>query len=315
MLFPEMLELVRRPGSTTTRTPGAGGRRWTAPRFRKTCYSSANRCSLRGSTGPHGHLLSRFPPATPLKCPKLGPRRRLGIVTIIRQSAKILPLPWGGKGGIFRQRWPASTTTIPYTGGLLYEARTVPEPGSESSLSLCFLFGLAIRTGSALWCDVIHPTAIIHPKAEVHPTVKVGPYAVIDEGGETGPHCVVGPHVYLSGTTEIGEYNRFFFGAVIGEAPQDLKYKGAPTTLRINDRNVFREHVTVNRATELRRGYGNWVEQSTDGDLPHRPQLQLGQRHHHCQRRDAGGAREVSDRAIISGSCLVHQFVRSGLSP
>jgi UDP-N-acetylglucosamine acyltransferase len=159
---------------------------------------------------------------------------------------------------------------------------------------------------------VIHPTAIIHPKAELHPTVKVGPYAIIDEGVKLGAHCVVGPHVYLSGTTEIGEYNRFFFGAVIGEAPQDLKYKGAPTTLRIKDRNVFREHVTVNRATEL-------GEDTVIGSN----NLLMATCHiaHNCIVGDhviiANGAMlaghvEVSDRAIISGSCLVHQFVRIG---
>ena len=97
---------------------------------------------------------------------------------------------------------------------------------------------------------MIHPTAVIHPKAKLDSTVQVGPYAVIDEGVELGAKCVVGPHVYLTGLTTIGPGNRFHAGCVIGDAPQDLKYKNVPTRLRIGDDNVFREHFTVHRSTQ-----------------------------------------------------------------
>jgi acyl-[acyl carrier protein]--UDP-N-acetylglucosamine O-acyltransferase len=50
--------------------------------------------------------------------------------------------------------------------------------------------------------------------------------------------------------TVIGAGNRFHAGCVIGDAPQDLKYKNEPTRLRIGDHNVFREHVTVHRSTK-----------------------------------------------------------------
>jgi len=75
---------------------------------------------------------------------------------------------------------------------------------------------------------VIHPTAIIHPKAVLDPSVRVGPFAVVDEGVQIGPDCLIGPHVYLTGLTTIGQGNSFFAGCVIGEAPQDLKYDGEP---------------------------------------------------------------------------------------
>src|SRR5665213_3646663 len=96
---------------------------------------------------------------------------------------------------------------------------------------------------------MIHPTAIIHPKAKLHASVRVAAYAVIDAGVELGANCVVGSHVYLTGETKIGANNIFHAGCVIGDAPQDLKYKGEPTRLRIGDNNVFREHVTIHRAT------------------------------------------------------------------
>ena len=88
-------------------------------------------------------------------------------------------------------------------------------------------------------------------KAKLAATVCVGPYAVIDEGVGTGGELhAIGPHAYLTGLTTIGAHNRFFAGCVIGDAPQDLKYKNEPTGLRIGDHNVFREHVTIHRSNQ-----------------------------------------------------------------
>lgn len=159
---------------------------------------------------------------------------------------------------------------------------------------------------------MIHPTAIIHPKAKLDSSVEVGPYAVIDEGVEIGPRCAIGPHVYLTGQTKIGASNRFFAGCVIGEAPQDLKYRDQPTELRIGDENVFREHVTIHRSTKV-------GEQTIIGS--HNFLMQHSHVAHNVVIGDyvilAGGALlaghvTVADRAFISGNCLVHQFVRVG---
>jgi UDP-N-acetylglucosamine acyltransferase len=159
---------------------------------------------------------------------------------------------------------------------------------------------------------MIHPTAIIHAKAKLDSTVEVAPYAVIDEGVELGANCVVGPHVYLTGQTKIGEKNIFHAGCVIGDAPQDLKYKNEPTRLRIGDNNVFREHVTVHRATnvdgETIIGSNNFFMAGSHAG-------------HNCQIGNhvilANGALlaghvTVQDRAFISGNCVIHQFCRVG---
>jgi UDP-N-acetylglucosamine acyltransferase len=159
---------------------------------------------------------------------------------------------------------------------------------------------------------MIHPTAVIHPKACLDPTTKIGPYAVIDEHVSLGPDCIVGPHVYLTGHTSIGAHNTFHAGCVIGDAPQDLKYKNEPTGLRVGDHNVFREHVTVHRSARLEEetviGSNNFLMQHSH--VAHN--VTFG--------NDvilAGGALlaghvTVGDRAFISGNCLVHQFVRVG---
>jgi UDP-N-acetylglucosamine acyltransferase len=159
---------------------------------------------------------------------------------------------------------------------------------------------------------VIHPTAVIHPKAKLDPTVTVGPYVVIDEGVEIGPRCQLGPHVYVTGLTTIGADNRIFAGCVIGEAPQDLKYRDEPTRLRIGDANVFREHVTVHRSTIVEKetviGSNNFFMQHCH--VGHN--VVIGNSMILAGGALLAGHATVADRAFISGNCLVHQFVRVG---
>ena len=95
---------------------------------------------------------------------------------------------------------------------------------------------------------MIHPSAIIDPKAELHESVTVGPHTVIDAGVTIGEGCEIGPHAHLTGETTLGKNNRIHAGAVIGDAPQDLKYNGERTRLCIGDDNEIREHVTVHRS-------------------------------------------------------------------
>ncbi len=159
---------------------------------------------------------------------------------------------------------------------------------------------------------MIHPTAIVAPKAELDATVRVGPYAVIDAGVRMGPGCTVGPHVHVTGLTTIGAHNSFFAGCVIGEAPQDLKYRGEPTRLRIGEHNVFREHVTVHRsnhpAEETVIGSQNFL--MAHCHVAHN--CHLGDRVILANGALLGGHVVVGDRAFISGNCVVHQFVRVG---
>ncbi len=159
---------------------------------------------------------------------------------------------------------------------------------------------------------MIHPTAIVHPKAKLDATVRVGPYAVIDEGVEIGPDCVVGPHVYLTGLTTMGSRNRFHAGCVIGDAPQDVKYAGAPTRLRIGDDNLFREHVTVHRSSKAGEetiiGSHNFL--MANCHVAHN--CRLGGHVIMANGALLGGHVAVEDRAFISGNCLVHQFTRVG---
>lgn len=159
---------------------------------------------------------------------------------------------------------------------------------------------------------MIHPTAIIHPNAQLHPTVEVGPYSVIDEFVEIGAGCVIGPHVHITGHTVLGEKNQISTGCVIGGGPQDLKYYGEPTRLRIGNGNIFREMFTINCSNNLE-------EDTTVGD----ENFFMINSHvgHNCHIGNhvilANGALiaghcVIDDRVFVSGNVAIHQFVHIG---
>lgn len=159
---------------------------------------------------------------------------------------------------------------------------------------------------------MIHRTAVIHPRAELDPTVEVGPFAVIDEAVRVGARCRIGPHVHLTGRTWLAEGNVLHAGCVLGDAPQDLKYKGDATGLRIGPNNVFREHCTVHRSNTPAEdtvigSQGFFMAHSHVGH-----NAQIGDHVIVANGALIGGHVAVGNRAFISGNCLLHQFVRVG---
>lgn len=159
---------------------------------------------------------------------------------------------------------------------------------------------------------MIHTTAIIGEGATIGRGTKIGPYCVIDAGVQIGEDCVFGPHVYVTGKTRIGNGNSLHAGAVIGDLPQDLRYKGAETGVVIGDHNVFREHVTVHKSNSVTEpttiGSNNLF--MANSHIGHNTQIG----NHVIMANGAllGGHVTVQDRVFISGNCLVHQFVRIG---
>ncbi len=160
---------------------------------------------------------------------------------------------------------------------------------------------------------MVHPTAIIAPGAKLDSTVKVGPYAVIGEHVSIGAGTSIGPHTVIEGRTEIGSENQIFQFASVGAVPQDLKFHGEESTLKIGDRNKVREFVTIHLGTEDGGGV------TTVGS----DNLFMAYSHvaHDCIVKDhvilANGATlaghvEVDDYAILGGLSAVHQFARIG---
>ena len=95
----------------------------------------------------------------------------------------------------------------------------------------------------------IHPSAIIDRTAELGEGVAVGPYSSVGPGVTVGAGTSIGSHVVIERDTEVGEECRISHGAILGTDPQDLKYAGEETRLRVGDRTTIREYATLNRGT------------------------------------------------------------------
>ncbi|MBM2576649.1 acyl-ACP--UDP-N-acetylglucosamine O-acyltransferase [Jannaschia sp. Os4] len=166
---------------------------------------------------------------------------------------------------------------------------------------------------------MIDPSATVHPSAVVEAGARIGP------GCTVGPFCVIGPevvlcegvtlrsHVVVAGDTRIGDGTTIFSFACIGEIPQDKKFGGERTTLRIGARNRIREHVTMNPGTE---GGGGETRVGDDGlfmagcHVAH--DARIGDRVILVNNVAIAGHVIVEDDVIVGGLSGVHQFVRIG---
>ena len=159
----------------------------------------------------------------------------------------------------------------------------------------------------------IHPTAIVADGARLGADVEVGPYCIV--GGEVvladGVRLI--SHVTLEGRTEIGEASVLHPCASLGGAPQHLGHKGEPTRLIVGQRNIIREHVTMNTGTV---GGGGVTRVGSDG-------LYMTGSHvaHDCVVGDhvvfannatLGGHVHVGDYVFMGGLAAAHQFTRIG---
>jgi UDP-N-acetylglucosamine acyltransferase len=159
----------------------------------------------------------------------------------------------------------------------------------------------------------IHPSAIVDASARIGADVVIGPYSVIGADVEIGDGCRIGPHVVIQGPTRLGRENRVWQFASIGDAPQDLKYRGERTTLEIGDRNQFRECCTVSRGTvtghnTTRIGHDNLFMAYTH--VAH--DCIVGS---HCVLANYSGLAghvEIDDWVILGGYSGVHQFCKIG---
>ena len=159
----------------------------------------------------------------------------------------------------------------------------------------------------------------------IHPSAVIEDGATIAKGCKIGPFCHVGPevvlaegvelrsHVVVTGDTHIGADTVVFSFSVIGEIPQDLKFDGEKTTLRIGARNRIREHVTMNTGTA---GGGGITRVGDDGlfmagcHIAH--DAQVGDRVIVVNSSAIAGHVVLEDDVIVGGLSGVHQHVRIG---
>jgi UDP-N-acetylglucosamine acyltransferase len=159
----------------------------------------------------------------------------------------------------------------------------------------------------------IHPTAVVDSKAEIAESAVIGPFCVVGPDVRLGESVELVSHVAVAGRTTIGDGTRIFPFASIGHPPQDLKYKGEPSTLEVGKNNQIREHVTMNPGTEG----GGMVTRVGDNCLF------MASAHvaHDCILGDhvimannatLAGHVMVGEYAFLGGLSAVHQFVRIG---
>jgi UDP-N-acetylglucosamine acyltransferase len=159
----------------------------------------------------------------------------------------------------------------------------------------------------------IAETAIVSSEAALAYDVVVGPYAVIGPQVTIGAGTVIGPHVRIEGPTTIGERNKFVGQCSIGTDPQDLKYHGEHTELRIGNDNVFREFVTINRGTTGGGGVTTIGSHNFFMAYAHvAHDCHVGSNTIFANNATLAGHVEVGDYTTVGAFSAVHQFCRVG---
>ncbi len=160
---------------------------------------------------------------------------------------------------------------------------------------------------------MIDPTAFVHPRAKIGKGTTIGRHAYIGAEVEIGEDCEVRPYATILGPTVLGDRNRVFQYATLGDEPQDVGYKGEPTRLVIGHDNVFRENVTVHRGTVKGRSLteiGNHNYLMVYAHVAH--DCKLGNHITMVNYAGLSGHIDVEDHVIIGGYSGGHQFVRIG---
>ncbi len=147
----------------------------------------------------------------------------------------------------------------------------------------------------------IHPTAIVENGARLGDDVKIGPFCHVGENVELDEGVELVSHAVVAGKTQIGARTRIFPFASIGHQPQDLKYKGEASTLKIGSDNQIREGVTINPGTE-----GGGLSTTIGDRCAFLANSHVG---HDCH---VGNNVIFSNNVMLAGHCTVGDFVILG---
>jgi UDP-N-acetylglucosamine acyltransferase len=158
----------------------------------------------------------------------------------------------------------------------------------------------------------IDPRAVVSPEAVIGADVTVGPFAIVEKGAVVGDHSTIDAHSLIACGARIGDGCHIYYGAVVGHAPQDLKYRNEPTTCELGNNTVVREYAVLHRGT----GGGGRTIIGSDCFL-----MAYSHVAHDCVLGDhvilANGVQlaghvEVEDWAVLGGMTVVHQFAHIG---
>ena len=161
--------------------------------------------------------------------------------------------------------------------------------------------------------ELIHPTAVIEHGADISDDVSIGPFSYIGSQVTLCSGVKIKSHVVVTGNTEVGEQTVIYPFSVIGEIPQDLKFSGEKTFLKIGKRNKIREHVTINTGTAGGGGLtsiGNDCLFMAGCHVAH--DAIINNKVIVANNGAIAGHCIIEDDVIIGGLAGIHQFVRVG---
>jgi UDP-N-acetylglucosamine acyltransferase len=149
-------------------------------------------------------------------------------------------------------------------------------------------------------CEV-HPTAIVEDGARLGEDVRIGPYCMVGREVSLGEGCELISHVAVAGRTTVGPRTRIFPFASIGHQPQDLKYKGEPSTLSVGADCLIREGVTMNPGTA-----GGGMATTVGDGCAFLANSHVG---HDCH---IGASVIFSNNVMLAGHCTIGNFAIVG---
>ncbi len=156
------------------------------------------------------------------------------------------------------------------------------------------------------------PLAYVHPQAKVAKNVVIEPFVNIEKNVEIEEGTWIGSNVTIMEGARIGKNCRIFPGAVISAIPQDLKFYGEDTLVKIGDNTTVREFVTINRGTKanMETVIGNNCLLMAYVHIAH--DCIIGDNVILANAAMLAGHITIDNWAIIGGMSAVHQFVQIG---
>ncbi|HYE07070.1 MAG TPA: acyl-ACP--UDP-N-acetylglucosamine O-acyltransferase [Planctomycetota bacterium] len=159
----------------------------------------------------------------------------------------------------------------------------------------------------------IHPLAVVDPEASVHPDASIGPFCCLRGKVVVEAGVELRNHVTVYGRTTIGRGSILFPNCVIASDPQDLKFRGEDSEVRIGANCRIHEYVTISKGTAgggMLTSLGDDCLVMAGAHVAH--DCRLGDRVVLGNNSQLAGHVVVGRRATISGMCGVHHFATIG---
>lgn len=158
----------------------------------------------------------------------------------------------------------------------------------------------------------IHRTALVDSDVKLSEDVEIGPYCIVGKGVKLGRGTRLISNIVIE-DTDMGKNCTVYPFTSIGLPPQDTKYKGEKTRVKIGDNNIIREYITIHRASVggdkvTRIGNNNFLMAYVH--IAH--DCNIGSNVVMANVTTLAGHVVVEDYVFIGGLVAVHQFARIG---